>query len=547
MKRSSVLTVIFFVLLMVAISISCGGDGDEAIHAPSIEVVGQGDQIQLAFDEGSEEYLIFPYWTATEEATAEYSLTAAEGQAESVDEGAEEGSGEPSARRRFHRGLAAQKPGWISQRTHRRILKRHAWSVKLRNFEREIYKDASIRSEDLMHHGPRARIVDDCGENEVKRGDECVGEFDLKFMDFSMNLHDLSVAVKGIGEHCYVVVDTDDEVAQADIDAIIERFDSHIYPRDHFLYGDTVFEGTDYADRDGDGIHMIAFSHLVAEADVAGLFNLFDFYPATAGNATGNVADILWIELPSAESPLGSVFGTVAHEYFHLMIFAVKAIKNKQPEEAFLNENMAHLAEDSSGFGIDNITIVASYLDNAADYTWAFSDVDDVETRAMGYMFLRYLFEQQGGVEYSSDDAADMTDNGGAAFLRKIMQTQKTGFEAVDEALGSGGWKDHFFNWMVAVTASGTDITNDPKYKYEDLYEDPLTGQKIGLCTHCTRKTADGTDVEMAGFASEDFEDPYEGAITATGLNVIKVTGEGNLFIDTEADEDIKFGILKIK
>ncbi|RJO66650.1 MAG: hypothetical protein C4523_11810 [Myxococcales bacterium] len=535
-----------FMFAVLAISMAgCSSEGDEESDGDSdgdvvpadVKDYAAGETMDLSFAEGSEEYRVVAYWAAEEESTTGYTLSTT----------AAEGADEPAARLRGGSKFAQQKPAYLSDARYRRMLRRLDWDRKLRADEKRIIEEGLVTAEDLRL-AKRPKLSSECGENELARGADCLSEFDLKFMDFEGGLTDLTVAVRGKGEHVSVVVDTEDtdSVSQEDVDAIVENYDNVIYPRDHFLYGASVFEDLDYTDRDQDGLHMIVLSHLVNDSGAVGLFNPADFLGQNQSGAT-NTSDILWVVVPDAENSLDSVYGTVAHEYFHMIMFGVKGLKFSKSETLYLNESLAHLAEDASGFGIDNIDVVAAYLGNT-EYSWAFSG-DDVEARGIGFLFMRYLFEQQGAVEYGESSGSDLTDKGGAEFLQLMIATDKVGFEAVTGALGED-WSAQFGNFLAAVSLDDLEIANDPKYRYGALYDDPITGQQIGVCTNCTRANGAGDSLELAGLAYEDYSDGYEGLVTATGASVVGVTGDADTaIVGTPEDETagLRFLVVRVK
>ena len=532
-RKPQLIALCCLAMLLICLMSACGALENDDNTPASVESVAAGEQVQLAFSQGNEAYRIIPYWTSTEESLTGYSLTTGEGAA------AEDSAA--NARLRGESRFATSRPAWISEIRYNRALKRQAWSDKMRSLEREISAAGLVKAEDFESQALRAKTSSECGALELARGDECQNEIDLKFMDFEGDITDFTGQVKGKGEHCSVVVDSDDNVSQSDIDAIIDSFDNVIYPRNHFLFGEATVDGTNYVDRDADGLVMIVLSSMVNESGAVGQYNPSDFVPDAL-----NTSDILYVVVPDSDNSLDSVFGTVAHEYFHMIMFGVKRVKYKADETLWLNESTAHLAEDCSGFGIDNVETALSYLDAVPDYSMAFSG-DDLEARGMGFLFMRYLYEQMGGVEYSTTDGGDLTDLGGAEFLTKLVRSNKTGFTVLDAALGES-WKDSFFDWLAAVTLDDLPIADDPRYQYQDLYNDPLTGQKIGVCTNCSRKSGDGSNVTYAGLACQPYKSGMDGLVNATGADCVAVSGSGDLFIDTQADEDsLMFGVVRVK
>lgn len=531
-KQAIKLGLIGFGVLMFSILPGCAEEDEETNQNGSggdapplfVESYAAGEEIPLSFETGNEEYNVIAYWTAEEDATVGFTISEAGGGSEAV--------------AKQKRAILPARPAWMPQARYRKLQRRFLWDNKMRRFEKQLLAEGLL-GEHLIRRIKRAKLSAECGALEVARGDECLNELELGFKDFDGEVTDITVEIKAKGEHCAVAVDVDDSVSQEQIDQVVRQFDNVIYPRNHFIYGETVFDGSDYTDRDQDGLHLIVMTSLVNDSGAVGFFNPGDFV------GQPNTSDILWVVVPDAQNPLESVFGTVAHEYLHLMVFGVKFVKHRVDESLWLNESMAHLAEDASGYGIDNIDTVALYLESANDYTWAYSG-DDVEARGMGFLFLRYLFEQKGAVSYDPADGSKLTDNGGASFLRDLLATSDTGFSAVDKALG-GDWSEHFFSFLAAVSRDTTGAEESAEYSFKDPYTDPISGQQIGVCTNCTRKNAMGQSVPFTGPAAQSFSGEFDGVITATGSSTVRITASDAQRLTTDADDDVRFGVVRVK
>lgn len=525
MRWMLLLLVLCSIALLAACSDDSGeGDGDET--EADVTFATAGEALTIDSSDAKAEFQVIPFWLAEEESMTGYSL--------SKSEAAKKG------RFRQAESFATKRPDWITPARHERIVTRAAWSRKMREAESRILSEGSYSAEQIEQAARlRGKKSAECGATEVVRGGECKNEFGLRFMDFDGEITDLTVRIKGKGEHVAVAVDVDDTVSQADIDEIVSRFDDIVYPRTHFFFGESLIGNVDYVDRDQDGLRLVVLSNLVNDSGAVGLFNPFDFAAGTL-----NTSDILWVVVPDDDNPMESVLGTVAHEYFHMVLFGVKKAKFKADETVWLNESLAHTAEDLSGFGIDNVDTALAFLENANSVSMAFSG-DDIEARGMGFLFVRYLFEQKGGVTYGKNSGSELTDKGGAAFLTSLVHTNKTGFEALNAALKSN-WGDSFKHWLAAVALAGRPIANDSRYKYQALYDDPLTGQKIGVCTNCTRKNLDGDDLRFSGFECPAFSDGHEGTLQAVGLDCVAV--KGSTVLDTQGDEDgVEFVLVRVK
>lgn len=494
-------------------------DGDTTPDAQRAVDVKAGDDISLA---AGGDYRLVAYWPVTQDGNTGFTL-----------------KGVPSAKKAQRSPLAERNPVLAARWQGRLALDR-----LLRQSEADSLRQgfAAAMKATLETRAPKKALFA-CEAGKIERGGSCVDEFTLKF-SASNPAKDITVKVLAVGTTGVIVVDKDDlaAVSSDDAQALLTKFDTIIAPRDHALFGSPVIDGTDYADADGDGKRLIVFSHLVADLNAVGFFFNKDFLK-DGGN--GNVSDLLWVVPPSADNPLDSIYGTIAHEYLHLLEYGVKTVRNGIEEDRFLAESLAHLAEDATGFGIDNVDAAWSYLSGADKTSWAFSD-DTVETRGMGFLLMRYWFEQKGGVSYSSSDPSALTDKGGAAFLTGIVRSKKAGFAAMDEAFGDATTK-HFFGFVAAVSLNGLNLSGTGDYTYAALYNDPLTGQSIGVCTHCTRKNAAGQDQDFTGFSTETLSADYDGSVQATGLVSVGLSVSAATTLQSQADDAaLHFAVIKV-
>jgi hypothetical protein len=522
-QRKIVLTFTVSMSALLILLSGCGlfGSNDNPTDGGQVQVqvLGPGESASLVADAG---YHIVPYYAANTEGSTGYSLNLAAASSQ-VQSAISAGPGMGTEVRSKWRDRLA-----LDELLHQR---RAAFARS----------GAALEQGLEMAHALKNAAVS-CTGNTIERGGSCVDTFTLVY-DISGS-KTVTVKVRGVGSKVAVAVDADDNagVADGDVSAIVSKFDGIILPRDESIFGSPIISGTDYADVDGNGLRLIVLTHLVKQQNAVGFFNPNDMMaPAKGGN--GNQTDMLWIVTPGNGNTLESIYGTVAHEYFHLIHYAIKTMRYGVEEEVFLSESLAHLAEDAAGFGMDDVDAVWSYLDAADKITWAFGK-DSVEKRGMGYLFVRYMFEQKGGVTYSG---ASVSDEGGAAFLKKVVDTKSTGFDAVNAALG-GGWAAYFPKWIATVTLDGLGLTTSKTYSYTNLYSDSETGQMIGACTHCTRKNAAGQDITLAGFTTGPASGAGEGTVDATGLVSLEYSPSADTAFKPTADSnDVGFVVVRLK
>ncbi len=387
------------------------------------------------------------------------------------------------------------------------------------------------------------------GATEVCHNKTCASSVSVKVGGFSTK-STITANVKKKGKIAAVLVDSSDTVSSSTVDAILDKFEKVIYPRDVALFGNpklTSSGATLSSDRNSDGLVWLVISKEVSSKKSAvGFFNAVDF-SQTAANS--NKADILYVDAASTKKP-ADVYTILAHEFQHLLNFAVKKYKPQKNggtgalEALWLDEALSHLAEDACGFGGENVTLLDQELFTAMEDASVFFTEDNSANRALAMLYMRYLFEQKGGVSYTS--GGGITDRGGAAFL-KALRGSKQGTAIIDQVYGSH--KTAFDKFIAALSLDGRGITTYVPYIYRPLVSDPLTGAKIGVKIRGSRKDATGATVKLTGPLEEDLTGSVNDSIANAGARFYKLTGKtGKVKIKVAATaSDFRFAVIKVK
>ncbi|MBI5509160.1 MAG: hypothetical protein HY903_10440 [Deltaproteobacteria bacterium] len=327
-------------------------------------------------------------------------------------------------------------------------------------------------------------------------------------------------------------------------------------------------------DRDQDGRMTVVFSSKLASmGDVVGFFEHRDFLPAADSQATGNEADILWAQVPGAESRASCTaangcatdvitpevaIGTLVHEYTHLVNFALRVYANgaapADNEVLWLDEGMAHLMEDLTGYGASNIGAAAVALDEWPSATFA-SPTDSVAQRGQAYLVLRYLVDALGKAKGASTPAAAATSvllhktllaDGARGFLHPALQT----FGA--DGLGA---------WLLATYATNNLEVTEVAAK-SALYLSPVNGgagQPVGFDPFGTFVDARGNELALTGpklgdGSTDDLGDlsqPYTNSIAISGSYLFLVQGAAggttSITGHTEAAADFQLRAVRVR
>lgn len=239
---------------------------------------------------------------------------------------------------------------------------------------------------------------------------------------------------------------------------------------------------------------------------VTGYFLATDLIPrSSTSNPTSNYREMIYVLTPdpsgrygyrvSKELALSNLLPAVLpHELQHAISYNQHVFeRGGLPEEAWLNEGLAHLMEDVLGAGLENPSRYELYLQRAGSYSIASPAAPGLAERGGTFLLLRYLYEQHGA---SSD------------FLRAMLQTDLTGMGNVEAAFaGSDAGFDQFseflLRWSAALVLSNRGLTADARYNYQERRWDAQTDYYSGVCTIC--EVEDGRGTTLTGVRPATF------------------------------------------
>ncbi len=258
------------------------------------------------------------------------------------------------------------------------------------------------------------------------------------------------IAVKGVlrglgrGIQVYVAAEDQDAVAPAVIKDVVGSFDDLIEPR-------AAERFTTPRDLDGDGRFTVLFSSWLGrlgKGTVDGYARPADFdlgfHPPL-----GNQSDMIYLNPGLKPGPYLRTI--LAHEYMHAVLSSVRArggLGFTVHEEGWLDEAIAHLAEDDHGFTPRNIDYrVAAFLDRPEERRLRVDDYFTADLfrghgeRGSAYLFLRWC-----------------VDRYGSEITRSLVFSDKSGLENLESATGAT-FASLFRRWSLAVFQSGRDAT----------------------------------------------------------------------------------------
>ncbi|HEV3163156.1 MAG TPA: hypothetical protein VGZ22_03880 [Isosphaeraceae bacterium] len=267
--------------------------------------------------------------------------------------------------------------------------------------------------------------------------------------------------LRAVGNRVQVYVDVQDVASVKDdlLRDLVTTFDDQVFP--------TAAQWLGVArDVDGDGRFTVLITGWLARLGggrlaVDGFVRGADLDP-DLGAPFGNRCDMMYLSATTAPGP--HLRTILAHEYTHAVTASLKAFNGPEgahvgrEEEGWLDEALAHLAEDLHGFSRTNLDYrVSAFLSCPERYRLV---VDDYYTadlfrshgnRGSTYLFLRWC-----------------ADRYGPQLLTTLVRSPKRGIENLEAATGTP-FSALFRQWTIALTTSGLRLETPDAAGYREL------------------------------------------------------------------------------
>ena len=282
----------------------------------------------------------------------------------------------------------------------------------------------------------------------------------------------ITATLRYTGTKCLVYSDNDTlatgNFTQAQYDNFGQRYDTSIEATNVNYFGP-------YSDVDGNGKLIMLVSPVVNRLQeppcgsghcncgfIAGFFNPRDLYgspPVTAG--TTNHAEIIYLlaadptgvwdcQFP-VDATAAENLSTIPHEHQHLTSFSWRFFhENGKTQVTWLEEGMAHMAEDLNGDNSSNVARGKLYRADPGAISLEDSDAP-LEQRGGIYLMLRLL-----------------TDRYGTGILKQILESDCTGRACIQNVTGLGFY-DAMAEFLAAQYLSGKGITADERFNYTSI------------------------------------------------------------------------------
>jgi hypothetical protein len=209
------------------------------------------------------------------------------------------------------------------------------------------------------------------------------------------------------GRHCQVYLDHDhpDPAAlRSTVADVVRTFDDEVCPGAERTFGHVL-------DVDRDGRFTVLLTGRLGglqggKVALGGCVRGSDFYADLAA-PFGNRCDMMYLNTTLAPGP--HLRALLAHEYTHAVVFSEHVFGDYLPgapredEEGWLNEGLAHLAEDLHGYGWSNLDYrISAFLSAPGRYQLVVPDYYAAGlwrtpgSRGASYLFLRWCVGRHG-------------------------------------------------------------------------------------------------------------------------------------------------------
>jgi hypothetical protein len=295
------------------------------------------------------------------------------------------------------------------------------------------------------------------------------------------NYTQVSAMLRYDGAHCLIYNDVDTlatgNLTQADYNSFGTQFDTQIQPTN------TTYFGTE-SDNDANGKVIILISGIInslPETDpawvgdyfIGGFFSPVDLFDPDGyiQQGTTNQAEIFYV---LAADPDGEYLGpsfkfprsyvaeenlrTIAHEYQHLISMSYRLLQlgSNYVQTTWLEEGMAHMAEDLNNMDDSNINRAGSFLVDPGGTSLEHPQAP-LAQRGGIYLFLRYLGDRFGETIY-----------------KDLLLSGCVGRPCI-EAITGENFYDTIGDFLATLYLSGRGITSDPKYNFTSIDLDDFT------------------------------------------------------------------------
>lgn len=269
---------------------------------------------------------------------------------------------------------------------------------------------------------------------------------------FFIHIPPASIKAKcvAVGVHCYIYIDqtVQDMLTDNEAEAVADTFDTKIYSEIHHWMGSEFQPGLDRDNKITILFHDVGMNK--SANDYGGYFSPTDLHPTYP---TSNRRDILYLDIYQFKQRSRHTFySSLAHEFAHLVNWYQNG---GTTDQRWLEEGIASLAEWGV-YGTVHTLFVDNYL---SDPSISLTTANTFESYyGAAFMFLLYLYENHGGIN----------------FVRQLAAEDTLGLPAIEMSLGNNkNIVDIFLYWSTANWLNNP--ANGRQLSYQNLPKRKVT------------------------------------------------------------------------
>lgn len=283
--------------------------------------------------------------------------------------------------------------------------------------------------------------------------------------------HQIDATLLYVTPHSYFWVEDGIQVNQNDVEALMDTFESQIYPTNREFFGSESNPGVD-----GDPRIFVIYTTGLGSR-IAGYFNSTDSYHPLV-HEYSNVHEVFMV---SATQNLAAsyTYSTLAHEFVHMIQFA-----SDFSDDTWITEGFAELGSFLNGYGMGG-------------WDWAYAENPDLQlTDWLGG-------SQSNGVHYGQSFLylAYFLDRFGEETTKALNTNPKNGLVSVDDTLARLNITDPqtgsiltadevFMDWAAALFLKDGSV-GDGRYTFHHYPDAPQTSatEVINTCPHAPQRS----------------------------------------------------------
>ena len=333
--------------------------------------------------------------------------------------------------------------------------------------------------------------------------------------------NEITATLVYITAHSYFWVEEGTQADQGDVKALMDTFESKIYPTDREFFGSEMIPGVD-----GDEHIFVVYAESIGH-NIAGYFSSLDSYnPLVREYSNAHETYVLGTSQNLADE---YTYATLAHEFVHMIQFA-----SDRNDVSWVNEGFAEVGAFLNGYDIGGADWIYVQQPDMQLNTWVGNDSPDFSAHyGQSFLYLTYFLDRFG------EDATKALTNNPENDLTSVDDTLSA-LNLVDSRTGQVITADDLFmDWAAALYLNDGSV-GDGRFTYQNYPNVPQTSATESV-TSCPA-SAFTRDVNQYGVdyisiqCSGDYTIKFSGS-TLTGLLPVEPHSGDFAFWSNRGDE----------